>query len=120
MRDWLDEDERNVAVIHCKAGKGRTGVMISSFMLHDRYFTKADDALAFYGFARTNDCEGVTIPSQRAYVHYYADVCAQPPLRERLRDKSVAYALLRCRVVTLPHGMTVKEVPSSLTSSVTG
>jgi len=102
MEIFLEEHPANVAVIHCKAGKGRTGVMISAFMLHDRFFVNADDALAFYGFARTNDCEGVTIPSQRAYVHYYASLMKDSRLQERVRDKSVVYTLSSVRLVTLP------------------
>ena len=30
-----------------------------------------EDAMAFYGFARTNNQKGITIPSQRTFIYYW-------------------------------------------------
>ena len=67
----MDQNFKNVVVIHCKAGKGRTGVMISSLLLYNKTFQFAKDSLLYYGLIRTENGKGVTIPSQKRSVYNY-------------------------------------------------
>jgi len=62
-----------VAVVHCKAGKGRTGLMICCWLLFAKDWDTADKAMAFYALARTQNQKGVTIPSQIRYIRYFEE-----------------------------------------------
>lgn len=65
--------------------------MICCYMLHNGEFDNADDALKFYARKRTHDCKGVTIPSQRRYVEYYA----------RLLNSQKPYSLVPIQIFEL-------------------
>lgn len=71
VAEWLSKHPKNIAGIHCKAGKGRTGLMITVLLIYCGEWETADEALRYYAFARTKDLKGVTIPSQIRWVHYY-------------------------------------------------
>ncbi|XP_059477843.1 phosphatidylinositol 3,4,5-trisphosphate 3-phosphatase and dual-specificity protein phosphatase PTEN isoform X2 [Neocloeon triangulifer] len=98
VHDWINKNSDNVAVVHCKAGKGRTGVMICCYLLHSKQFLTAEDALNFYGQSRTHDKKGVTIPSQRRFVDYYAQI-----VQLRLKYQPVTLLLDRICLEPLPH-----------------
>lgn len=69
VHSWLSSDPRNIVVIHCMAGKGRTGLMVSAYLVYTGML--AEEALQVYADKRTTNNLGVTIPSQRRYVHYW-------------------------------------------------
>eukprot|EP01126_Amoeba_proteus_P051723 TRINITY_DN6197_c0_g4_i9.p1 TRINITY_DN6197_c0_g4~~TRINITY_DN6197_c0_g4_i9.p1 ORF type:complete len:207 (-),score=44.58 TRINITY_DN6197_c0_g4_i9:194-814(-) len=78
LDQWLCDYDDNVAAIHCKAGKGRTGLVICAFLAY-KYQDKmtAEDALQFYAQRRTHNEQGVTIPSQIRFVRYFGSVLTQ-------------------------------------------
>lgn len=54
------EDRRNVIVVHCNSGKGRTGTAIAAILLFMGYFDNVDDCLRFYGHQRFTCGKGVS------------------------------------------------------------
>jgi hypothetical protein len=70
-REYLAEHRSNVTVIHCKAGKGRTGICIAALLLCLGKAHTWSAALAQFAIMRTSNCVGVTIASQRRWVQYY-------------------------------------------------
>lgn len=71
MADYLSQHEKNVVCIHCKAGKGRTGLLITVFLLYCGEWQTAKEALSYYAFARTQNQKGVTIASQIRWVYMW-------------------------------------------------
>uniref|UniRef100_A0A0A9Z078 Phosphatidylinositol 3,4,5-trisphosphate 3-phosphatase and dual-specificity protein phosphatase PTEN n=1 Tax=Lygus hesperus TaxID=30085 RepID=A0A0A9Z078_LYGHE len=68
---WLSAHPLNIAAIHCKAGKGRTGLIVSIYLLYCNMWRTSDEALRYYAAVRTKNQKGVTIPSQIRWVHMF-------------------------------------------------
>ncbi|OQE31563.1 hypothetical protein PENSTE_c001G01911 [Penicillium steckii] len=81
MRNWLHNlddkeegkktDEKRVAVVHCKAGKGRSGSIATAYLISQEGWKKEDALQRFTDRRmRVGFGNGVSIPSQLRYVDY--------------------------------------------------
>eukprot|EP01083_Nonionella_stella_P020902 57978_1 len=73
---WLRHNPIHCAVIHCKGGKGRTGLMVCACLMYDYRDTTVDEALQYFATMRTNTTksgklQGVETPSQLRYCKYF-------------------------------------------------
>ena len=68
---YLLKNPNSVAAVHCKAGKGRTGVMICSYLVFSHLCESSEKAFRYYARIITKDNTGVTIPSQKRYIKYF-------------------------------------------------
>ena len=93
--------------IHCKAGKGRTGVMICCYLVYSEECKTAYEALVYYGIVRTQDEKGVTIPSQIRYVYYFEHFLKQykkaASINRSLQYKTVVQKIYKIRMITIPN-----------------
>eukprot|EP00756_Hemistasia_phaeocysticola_P002134 Hpha_TRINITY_DN11473_c0_g1::TRINITY_DN11473_c0_g1_i1::g.137617::m.137617/K18079/TPTE, TPIP; PTEN homologous phosphatase len=82
---YLSEDDKNVIVVHCKGGKGRTGLAICGYLLHSGAAKTAAQAMRMFGEKRTAPgsakVQTVECPSQRRYLWYW-DHCIRNRSRE--------------------------------------
>ncbi|KAJ5215609.1 Phosphatase tensin type [Penicillium cinerascens] len=79
MRNWLqrleqkegDEPGKRVAVVHCKAGKGRSGTVATGYLISQEGWKKEEALQRFTERRmRVGFGNGVSIPSQMRYVGY--------------------------------------------------
>lgn len=70
-------DERNVAVVHCMAGRGRTGLVACAYLLYTGVASSAQEAMLHFAHARG---QPLRTPSQRRYVGYVAEALCRSPV----------------------------------------
>ncbi|XP_053772345.1 phosphatidylinositol 3,4,5-trisphosphate 3-phosphatase TPTE2 [Desmodus rotundus] len=103
VQKWMAQDNKNIVVIHCMGGKGRTGTMACAYLIACGIFTTAEESLHYFGERRTdkatsNKFQGVETPSQSRYVGYFADVkniyhLTLPPRKLLAIRKIVIYSI---------------------------
>ena len=87
LESWLKADDRNVAVMHCLTGRGRTSTVMAAFLcwVGEAGFSTPTKALNYISQCKKIDVETLTIPSQVRYVNYFANMLdgirpSQPPI----------------------------------------
>lgn len=78
IHSWLLADPANVVVVHCMAGKGRTGVIIAAYFLYSGLFQDPDQALAYFAQQRSATSFGVNFAGQKRYVQFMHDILYLP------------------------------------------
>eukprot|EP01031_Cornospumella_fuschlensis_P036601 gene36601-44402_t len=128
---WLEEDPDHVVNMHCKAGKGRAGLMCCVLLVRSGAAQSAIDAMDLYDRERVTNNRGLTVTSQRKFVIFYETLWRQVwgvtgnigEVTAAAADKLVipeqpAYHINRVEVLNVPNGFvhSFRVVTSSITN----
>lgn len=89
MNSFAKENIKNTVVVHCNAGKGRTGTMICCYMLFTGIFDSVDECMKYYSKQRFEEGDAVTQPGQVRYINYFYRMLKEKiffPLKKSLRS----------------------------------
>ncbi|OWZ23689.1 Phosphatidylinositol-3,4,5-trisphosphate 3-phosphatase [Phytophthora megakarya] len=104
---WLDANEKHVVALHCKAGKGRAGMMACMLLLRMGFAASATEAIDRYNRERVNDRRGLTVVSQKKWVNYYADLSIQTSALEQ----SIVESAVTIQKLKLNNTLTAAKPP---------
>lgn len=126
---FMEGDEANVLAVHCKAGKGRTGVMVCAYLLYSGCVecATADAAVRYFRASRTTDDDAVNQPSQVRCVRMYESLLRSQRPRAALAEAAASPAVPTLPRAQLLNGMTIvikavvlSTAPSSLLATMHG
>ena len=98
---FKNESPYNVMAVHCKGGKGRTGVFVCTWLLYSQFSSNSHDAQAHFAQRRTGELakkvQNVGGASQIRYINYFEKALASGGYRTN------KIKLLKVRMHTCPH-----------------
>ena len=97
----MDESVHNVVAVHCKGGKGRTGVFVCAWLRYSEFRANCTESMEYFASrrsgAKAKASQGVTGASQRRYLTYFDKALSAGGYRaNKLRLKKI-------RLITCPH-----------------
>lgn len=107
VESWLDADEKNIAVVHCLTGKGRTATLIACILTWLGEFDSPMQALQYVAQRRGSTVEFLTIPSQRRYIQYFSNML------DGIRPNSEPLLLRRIILNSIPKFSTLPDSPDT-------
>lgn len=101
IEEFLSADPLNVAVLHCKAGKGRSGTIACAYILYkslEKELIDPQEAIGIFTSQRMNQYfgDGVSILSQRRYLNYWHQL-----LLERRVTNRILVPFARQKLITI-------------------
>jgi len=117
--DWTSKDPDNhIAVIHCLAGRSRTGVIVCCYLLFSHYFDDANEAIEYFNFTRSKGGENVVLPSQLRFIHYFATLLQNVRINDITPVTNPKKLILEKIIITPPLKLDGKHHGGSITPIV--
>jgi protein-tyrosine phosphatase len=92
MVEIRDRDPDVVFFVHCKAGRGRSGMILVAYDLRIGYISSASEGILTVNAKRSPDGIGISIPSQSRFLRYFERLCQDgAPIHRRIRIFGVEF-----------------------------